>query len=137
MSYAGDLTPAQAWDLLVSDEDALLIDVRTREEWDQIGVPDTSGLPRDAAFVEWISGPLRVPNAAFLEQATAAGVAPGRPLVVLCRSGVRSIAAAEALTAAGYGPAYNVLQGFEGDPGPDGLRGHSGWRADGLPWRSL
>ena len=53
----------------------------------------------------------------------------------LCRSGVRSVAAAQAATAAGLGPAYNVLEGFEGDVGADGHRGHSGWRAAGLPWR--
>ena len=133
MGYAGDLTPRQAWDLLASDEDVLLVDVRTREEWEQIGVPDVPG----AAFVEWVSGPFRVPNPAFVDEVVAAGATPGRPVVFLCRSGVRSIGAAEALTAAGLGPAYNVLQGFEGDPGPDGERGHTGWRADGLPWREL
>ena len=49
--------------------------------------------------------------------------------------GVRSVAAGLAAQAAGYGPVHNVLQGFEGDVGPDGQRGHTGWRADGLPWR--
>ncbi len=135
MGYAGDITPREAWELLASDEDAVLLDVRTREEWEQIGVPDTAELGREAAFVEWVGGPLRLPNPAFLDEAIAAGVAEGRPVVVLCRSGVRSAAAAEALTAAGYGPAYNITQGFEGDTGPDGERGHWGWRADGLPWR--
>lgn len=132
MPYAGDLTPQQAWDLLTRDWEALLVDVRTREEWDEVGVPDTAG---PAAFVEWVGGPFRAPNPGFLDEVVAAGAAPGRPLVVLCRSGQRSIAAAEALTATGLGPAYNVLQGFEGDVGPDGRRGHAGWRADGLPWR--
>ena len=81
-----------------------------------------------------LGGPL---NADFVAQAQAAGATPGRPVVALCRSGQRSIAAAHALTGAGLGPVYNVLSGFEGDVGADGQRGHTGWRADGLPWRSL
>lgn len=51
--YAGDLTPQQAWDLLLSDEDALLVDVRTRGEWAQIGVPDGAEIGDRVAFVEW------------------------------------------------------------------------------------
>ena len=43
--------------------------------------------------------------------------------------------AADALTAAGLGPAYNVLEGFEGPPDAAGHRTVSGWRNSGLPWR--
>lgn len=136
--YAGDLTPQQAWDLLADDPRALLVDVRTQGEWQTIGVPDAGDLPGEvrAAFVEWVDG-LGRPNPAFLDELVALGVGPGsdRPVVFLCRSGVRSVAAAVTATAAGIGPAYNVLTGFEGDIGPDGQRGHVGWRADGLPWR--
>jgi rhodanese-related sulfurtransferase len=66
----------------------------------------------------------------------AAGVTAGeRPVVFLCRSGNRSIGAAEAATAAGVAPSYNVLDGFEGNLDEDGHRGATGWRAIGLPWR--
>ncbi|HWS58710.1 MAG TPA: rhodanese-like domain-containing protein [Actinotalea sp.] len=139
--YAGDLTPLEAWDLLVRDERALLIDVRTDAEWRYVGVPDASSLPAGSgprsALVEWVDYPGGRPNPHFLDQLTAQGLVPGetRPLVFLCRSGVRSIGAATAATAAGLGPAFNVLQGFEGDLGADGHRGHQGWRAAGLPWR--
>ncbi|NKY09003.1 rhodanese-like domain-containing protein [Cellulomonas hominis] len=139
--YAGDLTPHEAWDLLASDPRAVLVDVRTEGEWQTIGVPDTADLAvGDAAgrtaFVEWTDAFGR-PNPAFLDGLAAAGIVPGdpRPVVFLCRSGVRSVAAATTATAAGLGPAYNVLTGFEGDVGPDGRRGHTGWRAAGLPWR--
>ncbi|MCG2798619.1 MAG: rhodanese-like domain-containing protein [Cellulomonas sp.] len=131
MTYAGDLTPTQAHELLTST-DALLVDVRTPDEWEHIGVPDLPGV----AFVPWVLVPGSPPNPDFVAQVQAAGAA-GRTVIALCRSGQRSIAAANALTAAGLGPVYNVLQGFEGDVGADGQRGHSGWRADGLPWRSL
>lgn len=137
--YAGDLTPQEAWDLLASDPRAVLVDVRTEGEWQTIGVPDTADLPdgdERTAFVEWTDGFGR-PNPGFLDGLAAAGVVAGepRPVVFLCRSGVRSVAAATTATAAGLGPAYNVLTGFEGDVGPDGRRGHTGWRAAGLPWR--
>lgn len=131
--YAGDLTPQQTWQLLADDPTALLVDVRTEGEWRTIGVPD---LPERVGFVEWVDG-LGQRNPRFLEQLTELGADDGRPVVFLCRSGVRSVAAATTATAAGIGPSYNVLTGFEGDVGPDGVRGHQGWRADGLPWRSL
>jgi rhodanese-related sulfurtransferase len=136
MPYAGDLTPQQAFDLLESDERAVLVDVRTDGEWRQIGVPD---LGERQALIEWITAPAGQPNPRFLDQLAETGLQPGdeRPVIFLCRSGQRSIAAAVAATAAGYGPSYNVLQGFEGDIGADGQRGHTGWKAAGLPWRSL
>ena len=132
--YAGDITPTQAWDLLAERDDAVLVDVRTDAEWRYVGVPDLRPLGRQAALVEWASYPSGRLNPRFVEQLEAAGVTPDRPVVFLCRSGQRSIGAAQAATAAGYGPAYNVLDGFEGATGPDGHRGHTGWRAEGLPW---
>ncbi|MGL5909808.1 MAG: rhodanese-like domain-containing protein, partial [Phycicoccus sp.] len=74
-------------------------------------------------------------NEGFVDQVRAAGAEPGRPVYLLCRSGVRSVAAAEALTAAGLGPAYNVLDGFEGPHDAAGHRTVSGWKNAGLPWR--
>ena len=134
--YAGDLTPQQAWDLLAADDRALLVDVRTDAEWRYVGIPDTSSLGRRPAFIEWVSYPSGQPNTSFLASLASAGLGPGdgRPIVFLCRSGGRSVAAATAAATAGYGPAYNVLDGFEGDVGSDGHRGEHGWRAAGLPW---
>ena len=132
--YAGDLTATEAWALLASDPQAVLVDVRTDAEWRYVGVPDLSDLGRQAVLVEWVSYPSGQQNTRFLDQLVDAGLTPDRPVVFLCRSGQRSIGAAQTATAAGYGPAYNVLDGFEGATGPDGHRGHTGWRADGLPW---
>ena len=136
VGYAGDITPQQAWDLLTSDERAVLVDVRTTGEWRLVGVPDTTDVGRGTTFIEWVTAPDGRPNPRFLTELAASGVAPhdGRPLVFLCRSGVRSVAAATAATAVGFGPAYNVLDGFEGGVGVDGRRGHTGWQATGLPW---
>ncbi|UZJ23422.1 rhodanese-like domain-containing protein [Rhodococcus antarcticus] len=124
--YAGDLTPQQAWDL-VHDTDAVLVDVRTEAEWRFVGVPALERLGR----VEWVDTAGQR-NAGFVEQVRR--LAGQRAVVLLCRSGQRSVAAAEALTAAGAGPAWNVLDGFEGGLDEHGHRGAAGWRAVGLPW---
>ena len=87
MSYAGDLTPQQAWDLLTSDQSAVLVDVRTDAEWRYVGIPDSAPLDGRAALVEWVSYPSGRPNPQFLKQLAEAGVAAGRPVVFLCRSG--------------------------------------------------
>ncbi|UIJ34524.1 rhodanese-like domain-containing protein [Allobranchiibius sp. GilTou73] len=135
--YAGDLTPQQAWELLAAHDDAVLVDVRTTAEWAYVGVPDITGLGRETEFVEWVSFPDGSSNPHFVDDVREAGVTPGdgRPVVFLCRSGQRSIGAAKAATAAGLGPAYNVLEGFEGGLDDAGHRGGGGWRAAGLPWK--
>lgn len=140
VSYAGDLTPEQAWELLRENPDAVLVDVRTDAEWKYVGVPDVSSLGRQAALIEWVSHPTGARNDNFVDQLKEAGITADssgseRPVIFLCRSGQRSIGAAEAATAAGIGPSYNVLDGFEGALGADGHRGLVGWRAIGLPWR--
>ena len=134
MSYAGDITPQESWKILSDNPDAVLVDVRTEAEWNWVGVPDLSGLGREVVFVQWNTAHGRNEN--FVADLIAAGVTPGeRPVIFLCRSGNRSIPAAEAATAAGIAPAYNMLDGFEGQLDGSGHRGATGWRADGLPWK--
>ena len=135
MSYAGDVSPSEAYAAVTGEGDALLLDCRTRAEWVYVGVPDLASSGRETAFVEWQGYPGNAVNRRFVDEAVEAGVRPGRPVYLLCRSGVRSIAAAEALTAAGLGPAYNVLDGFEGPHDAQGHRTVSGWKVEGLPWR--
>ena len=123
--YAGDITPQQAWDLLAGDPDATLVDVRTEGEWRTIGIPDTASLEKQPVFTEWVQAG-GVPNPRVLEELRAAGVSDG-PIVFLCRSGQRSIAAARLATSSGIAPSYYVLEGFEGAPGVDGVRDQQGW----------
>ncbi|MDO8147311.1 rhodanese-like domain-containing protein [Isoptericola sp. b515] len=130
--YAGDLTPQQAWDLLAAEPGAVLVDVRTEGEWRTIGVPDVASLDKTAVFTQWVTGDGR-PNPGFLAELEAAGVPTDQPVVFLCRSGQRSIGAARLATSAGYGPAYNVLEGFEGPVGPFGARDQAGWKVRELP----
>jgi rhodanese-related sulfurtransferase len=74
-------------------------------------------------------------NDRFVAEVEALGVERDSPVLLLCRSGQRSRAAAIALTAAGFGPCYNVAEGFEGPHDAARHRGTSaGWKARGLPW---
>ena len=125
--YAGDITAPLAWQWVQSGE-AVLIDVRTDAEREWVGfVPGAVGL----AWKEW---PGMEMNASFDEELKAAMPA-GKKAVLLCRSGVRSAAAARRATELGL-EAYNILEGFEGDADAQGQRGHrGGWRLQGLPWQ--
>ena len=124
--YAGDVTPQLAHQWVVSGR-AVLVDVRSDAEREWVGfVPG-------ALAIAWKQWPGMQMNPDF--DAAIRSAAPGLPLLLLCRSGVRSIAAARRATELGR-EAYNVLEGFEGDPNPDGHRGSlGGWRWRGLPWR--
>lgn len=135
MSYAGDLSPLQAWELLGSDSEAVLVDVRSEPEWVFVGIPDLSSLGKRPVLVSWSSWPSGARNSHFLEQLATAGVTGTGPVLFLCRSGVRSQAAAVTATAAGISPAYNISEGFEGDLDGEHRRGRTGWRVHGLPWR--
>lgn len=127
IAYAGDVSPELAWSWVQSGE-ALLVDVRTDAERTWVGlVPGAQAL----AWKQW---PGMAMNPEFDEGIQALG-ASGQKLVLLCRSGVRSIAAAQRATELGL-EAYNILEGFEGDPDANAHRGHKGgWRLRGLPWQ--
>lgn len=136
LPYAGNLTPQQAWDKLAADPRAILIDVRTPEEWAYVGVPDLDDLGRDVHFVPWLFYPRMDVNPEFVNQVIKA-VSPEKdtPLLLLCRSGVRSAYGANALTKAGFTQCYNVSHGFEGDLDDKHRRGSTnGWKVEGLPW---
>ena len=135
MSYAGDVTPAEAYDAVTGPDEALLVDVRSEAEWTFVGVPDLSSSGREPGFVEWSRWPGGAPNESFVDEVRALGLTEGTPVYLLCRSGVRSSAAAEALTEAGLGPAYNIGDGFEGPHDPAHHRTPGGWKNSGLPWR--
>jgi Rhodanese-related sulfurtransferase len=134
-SYAGDISPMQAWELLSTDQRAVLIDVRTQAEWTYVGVPDLGQLGRKPLFLPWMFFPSMQVNPEFQTQLESVGLDPDTPLIFICRSGARSRSAAIAMTARGYSRCYNIETGFEGDPDTSRHRGRvSGWKVDGLPW---
>ncbi|MBT4888963.1 MAG: rhodanese-like domain-containing protein [Rhodospirillales bacterium] len=135
MSYAGDKTPEEAWVLLEENPSSVLIDVRTLAEWAYVGAPDLSRVGKQTQFVEWVVFPDMSRNEDFIDQVRECAPDPETPLLFLCRSGVRSVAASKTMTATGYSACYNVLQGFEGDMNDAHHRGNiGGWKVAGLPW---
>ena len=129
MEYTADITPTEAHDMLVADEDAVLVDCRTQAEWTFVGVPEVDS----SRFVEWTRWPDGGHNENFIRD-VAGGLSPEQSVIVICRTGGRSAAAAAALTQAGFAKVYNVTDGFEGHVGTDGHRA-GGWKGAGLPWR--
>ena len=133
--YAGDVSSKEAWDVLESDAEAVLVDVRTDAEWNFVGIPDLSDLNKGPILIQWLTFPDSNINPQFAEQLEATGVDKNAKILFLCRSGQRSAAAARLMTSHGYTQCFNVSDGFEGDP--DGERHRStlnGWRFSGLPW---
>lgn len=134
--YAGDVSARECWAALEDRADAVLIDVRTPEEWAYVGIVDLAGLARDPLYIPWLTYPKMAPNPDFTRTLLeAVGADRERPLFFLCRSGQRSARAAHAMTALGYRRCYNVAHGFEGDRDARGHRGAvNGWKVEGLPW---
>ncbi|PPE73393.1 rhodanese [Solimonas fluminis] len=127
LNYAGGVTPAEAWELYSSGL-AVLVDVRTAEERKFVGhVPGS-------LHVAWATGTSLIRNPRFVRELEAK--APkGAVLLLLCRSGRRSVLAAEAATKAGFTSVFNVLEGFEGEIDEHNRRGQrGGWRSHDLPW---
>lgn len=124
-----NLDPKQAWALLQSDSSAVLIDVRTAIEHSFVGHPPKS------IHVAWKEFPGMQLNQDFVEQVQQRVSNKSAPVLLLCRSGVRSVDAAKALEAAGYQHLINILEGFEGPLDDEKHRGRKGgWRFHGLPW---
>ena len=131
-----NVPPARVWEALQKDPQAQLVDVRTDAEWNFVGVPDLASAGKQAVLIPWQVFPTMQRNAAFMTQLKDAGFTPAHHIYFLCRSGVRSTAAAQAAEADGFPNVYNIADGFEGPPDGHGHRGTvAGWKADGLPWR--
>jgi rhodanese-related sulfurtransferase len=128
LSYAGGLTPRDAW-ALVQQGHAVLVDVRSAEERKFVGhVPDS-------VHVAWATGTSLTRNPRFVRELEAKVGDKHRRVLLLCRSGKRSAQALEVARKAGFTRVSNVLEGFEGERDAQGQRGHQdGWRFHGLPW---
>ena len=114
------LEPRAAFELLRETPNAVFIDCRSEMEYYFVGHP------LGAIHLAW--------NAEFATQLRKAA-AIDRPVVLICRSGNRSVDAGQALEEAGFTQVYNVLHGFEGELDHNNHRGtRSGWRFEGLPW---
>ncbi len=134
-----DVPVEEVWARLQNNANSVLIDVRTRAEWTFVGLPDLEKIGKRVLTVEWQTSPENRIDAAFPERLTkvldAASAKKEVELFFVCRSGVRSRMAAEAMANAGYGRCRNVADGFEGPLDATRHRGRvAGWKAAGLPW---
>ena len=138
-TYAGELTPQQTWDMLAEYPKTQLIDVRTDAEFSYVGSPDLSSLGKEPLQVFWKIFPSMTVNPDFADQVIRAlgpDINKDTPLLFLCRSGIRSLHAAEAMTSTGWTACYNITGGFEGDKDTLNHRASvNGWKVDGLPWK--
>lgn len=126
LPFAGSVTPTAAWALVQSG--IALVDVRSAEERKFVGLVPGS------VHVPWATGTALTRNPRFVRELEAK-VRKDQPVLLLCRSGHRSAAAAEAATKAGFAAVFNVAEGFEGDLDAAQRRGGTnGWRLRGLPW---
>lgn len=133
--YAGDLTPEEAWRILSEDPGAVLIDVRTQPEWAFVGIVDLSSIGKQPVLVSWQMFPAMNQNPNFANELLTRDVAPDQTAIFMCRSGQRSLLAAKAMAAKGFGSCYNLIEGFEGVHDGQKHRGAvNGWKARGLPW---
>jgi rhodanese-related sulfurtransferase len=137
-TFAGDISPEDAYSLLREDARAALVDVRTRPEWQFVGAPDLTPLGKAPVFLEWQTYPTMAVAADFVDDLAGElrrrGLDESAPLVFLCRSGARSRQAAIAMAGAGWSQCFNILDGFEGGLDAERHRAADGWRARGLPW---
>lgn len=132
LPYAGAVTPHEAYLLLLNEPSIHLIDVRTNAERDWVGQVQVRAEQHHA--VQWSLYPSRS-NPDFLSE-LAQAVPKQATLLFLCRSAMRSKAAAQLATEQGYANCYDILEGFEGDKDAHGHRKTiNGWCYLGLPWR--
>lgn len=134
-------TPEEVWRDLETGRNAVLVDVRTKPEWQFVGVPDLSALGKSVVTLEWNRYPDMTIDQGFAEELfrIVGDDGPDR-IYFICRSGQRSMAAAQCVaSAAGRSgrvvQCFNVSEGFEGDRNQEGRRGLvNGWKFRGLDW---
>ncbi|MBS0314452.1 MAG: rhodanese-like domain-containing protein [Burkholderiales bacterium] len=127
------LKPRETHEFLRQHPDAAFVDVRSEIEYFYVGHPI------GAEHIAWQEPPDWDIEPEFAQNVKALVAGDrSRPVVLICRSGKRSVDAGKVLEAAGFSDVYNVLHGFEGDLDEHCHRGSSnGWRFDGLPWAQM
>jgi rhodanese-related sulfurtransferase len=135
MAAIPDIAPADTWAAIQEDPQAVLVDVRTDAEWNFVGVPDLSATGKRVVLIPWQVYPSMAVNGQFVGALHKAGVTSENKVYFICRSGARSLAAAQAAQDEGFPTVFNVADGFEGPVNGQGHRGvAAGWKAAGLPW---
>ncbi len=127
------LPPRQAWQLLQDQPETVFIDVRMEIESLYVGRPP------GVVNIPWYEYPDMTPDAPQFAQAVLRETQDkDRPVLLICRSGQRTLAAGQALETAGFTQVADVAHGFEGELNDAFKRSSlSGWRFEGLPWEQM
>lgn len=118
-----NICSTKAYDILISNDNAFLVDVRTKEEWQQVGIPHLDNKNK-LVFLSWQLNKDFEDN--FL---SIINDKIGAAIFFLCRSGYRSFIAANFIANMGYKNCYNISDGFEGN------NQDKGWKQNNLPWQ--
>ena len=111
---------------LMAESNSVLLDVRTKEEWETIGKPEGEKIGLKSYFLSIQFGNKRIFNENFIQELKNLDINQDKNILILCRSGVRSQFAAELLNKENY-TCINVSDGFEGN------QENVGWKRSGLP----
>ena len=110
---------------LTNNKDVELLDVRTQDEWDNIGKPDGEKLGLKTHFVTIIRSPEPNANKDFIEEVKKV-IDTNKELLVICKAGGRSMMASQLLSQENI-KCLNISDGFEGNGE------NPGWKNEGLP----
>ena len=128
MSEVFNIPSEKIKDFLNNNSNSVVLDVRTEEEWVSVGRPDAEALNSKTFFISLLLGPDRQKNENFVKEFLEKKVPKKDNILVICRSGVRSMAAAKLLQQQGYKNLINISDGFEGNPATG-----EGWKKSKLP----
>ena len=135
-SNVENITSIECFDKLSKIPKSFLIDVRTKPEWDFIGLPNLSSINKNVTLISWQTYPRMTINSLFEQEVIKSNIEKCDKLFFICRSGSRSFKAANFLFSSGYHSCYNVEDGFEGDKNITGQRSTiNGWKFNNLPWK--
>ena len=131
-----NISSKECYKILSNKTDSYLIDVRTRPEWEFVGVPDLSIINKEAIFVSFQVYPDMNENKNFEKEILELGISKNSNLYFICRSGRRSLYAAKLLINNGFSSCFNIHDGFEGNLNQHKKRSLiNGWKYNNLPWK--
>jgi rhodanese-related sulfurtransferase len=135
MKYVTTMSSQKAYAVLQDNPNASLVDIRSSMEYLFVGHPVGS------VHIAWIDDPDWDLNPDFIDEVIQTSRKKNahhpldNPIVLICRSGVRTLLAAKALIDAGFTQIIHIDEGFEGDRNENDQRSSmGGWRYHGLPW---
>ena len=111
---------------LMAESNSVLLDVRTKEEWETIGKPEGEKIGLKTYFLSIQFGDERIFNENFIQEFKNLAINQDKNILIICRSGARSQFAAELLTKENY-TCVNISDGFEGN------QEYVGWKKCNLP----